>query len=238
MISKAEISLVKSLAHKKHRQETSLFVAEGIKIVEELLEARFEWYKFYSTDPKDVGRGAVLVSDAELKKLSFLKQPNGRLGIFRIPTAPPLPARGLLMALDTLQDPGNLGTIIRLCDWFGVRHLICGHGSADYCNPKVIQATMGSVARVHVHYLDLKQFLEQNKLPAFAMTMRGTPLGEAAIPEEAVILMGNESRGVSPELLPYCKEVTIPARCAEKKPESLNVASAAAIVLYEASSPG
>ena len=151
-----------------------------------------------------------------------------------IPETKPLIEKGLLVALDDIRDPGNLGTILRLCDWYGIEHLICSKETVDVYNPKVIQATMGSIARVQVHYLDLNAFLATTSLPVYGTFMKGENIYKEKLPEEAVIVLGNEANGISPILEKTIKNrITIPRFGKFQQTESLNVASAAAIVLSE-----
>ena len=148
-----------------------MFIAEGIKVVEELLNSHFELQQLFTTqnDFTDISsHKRVEVTDAELKKLSALTTANTCLAVFSIPEDKNiLPDIGLIVALDEVRDPGNLGTIIRMCDWFGVSHLVCSQGCVDVYNPKVVQATMGSVARVNVIYTDLHHYLKNTALPVF-----------------------------------------------------------------------
>ena len=146
-----------------------------------------------------------------LQKISSLKTHNGWLAIFHLPITRPIQAKGLMLALDAVRDPGNLGTIIRLCDWFGVEQLICSEDCVDCFNPKVIQATMGSIGRVEVHYTDLGVFLKETKLPIISAMLEGESIYETSLPSEAVLLMGSEAHGVSEALLTLRdKAITIP----------------------------
>jgi TrmH family RNA methyltransferase len=140
----------------------------------------------------------------------------------------------LIVALDSVRDPGNLGTIMRLCDWFGIEQLICSKETVDIYNPKVVQATMGSIARVHVSYVDLNDFLTTTTLPVFGTFMNGENIYTTALPQEGIIVMGNEANGIAPELEKIIKNrLTIPRFGTIQKTESLNVATATAIVLSE-----
>jgi TrmH family RNA methyltransferase len=214
-----------------------LFIAEGIKGVQELLDARFELDHLYTTqnDFETVSNDLKsTVSEADLKKISALATPNTCLAVFKIPKEKKIVASGLIVALDDVRDPGNLGTILRLCDWFGIQELICSKETVDVFNPKVVQATMGSIARVHVSYVDLNVFLSTTSLPIFGTFMTGDSIYKANLPQEGIIVMGNEANGISAELEKIIKNrLTIPRFGTLQKTESLNVATATAIVLSE-----
>ena len=237
MVSKNQIKLISSLHQKKHRQTYQLFIAEGIKGIQELLEAQFELEHLYTTefDFETVSDShKTQVSLADLKKMSALATPNTCLAVFKIPKEKEINSSGLIVALDDIRDPGNLGTILRLCDWFGIEQLICSKETVDLYNPKVVQATMGSIARVNVSYLDLKDFIANSKLPIFGTFMDGDMIYSTNLPQEGIIVMGNEANGISSELEKIIKNrLTIPRFGTLQKTESLNVATATAIVLSE-----
>ena len=237
MVSKNQIKLISSLQQKKQRIAHQLFIAEGIKGVQELLDAHFELDHLYTTqhDFETVSNSLkTLVSEADLKKMSALATPNTCLAVFRIPKEKEITTSGLIVALDDVRDPGNLGTILRLCDWFGIQQLICSKETVDIYNPKVVQATMGSIARVNVSYVDLKDFLKTTSIPVFGTFMNGDNIYKASLPQEGIIVMGNEANGISSELEKIIKNrLTIPRFGAIQKTESLNVATATAIVLSE-----
>lgn len=237
MVSKNQIKLISSLHQKKQRIAHQLFIAEGIKGIQELLDASFELEQLYTTqnDFESVPNSLkTLVSEADLKKISALATPNTCLAVFKIPKEKKIVESGLIVALDTIRDPGNLGTILRLCDWFGIQQLICSKETVDSYNPKVVQATMGSIARVTVSYVDLNDFLATTSLPVFGTFMNGDNIYKSSLPQEGIIVMGNEANGISPELEKIIKNrLTIPRFGAIQKTESLNVATATAIVLSE-----
>jgi TrmH family RNA methyltransferase len=237
MVSKNQIKLISSLHQKKHRQTHQLFLAEGIKGIQELLDAHFELDHLYTTefDFETVSDSLkTLVTLADLKKMSALATPNTCLAVFKIPKEKEINSSGLIVALDDIRDPGNLGTILRLCDWFGIEQLICSKETVDLYNPKVVQATMGSIARVNVSYLDLKNFISNSKLPVFGTFMEGDMIYSTTLPQEGIIVMGNEANGISTELEKIIKNrLTIPRFGTLQKTESLNVATATAIVLNE-----
>lgn len=248
MISKQNIELVRSLAKKKGREETGLFVAEGEKLVFDLLKTKLELSTLYFSaeaaallknfpDPAK----SVKLSAKEMERISSFKNPSNLLALFKIPTYQEagLPAfEGLSLVLDGLQDPGNLGTIIRLADWFGIEDIYCSENCVDSFNPKCIQSTMGAIARVKVHYLDLPELLKEavrQKFPVYGTYMDGENLYQTELLSRALIVMGSEGKGISPQLSPYLtKKISIPAfPVGDRELESLNVALSAAIVCAE-----
>jgi TrmH family RNA methyltransferase len=237
MLSKNQIKLITSLQQKKHRIAYQLFFAEGIKVIQELLESNFELVNLYTTqdDFEQVSNEKkVLVEESDLKKASALATPNTCLAVFKIPAEKKITEAGLILALDSIRDPGNLGTILRLCDWFGVGQIVCSKDTVDIYNPKVVQATMGSIARVNVNYIDLETFVGQTKLPVFGTFMDGNNIYKAILPQKGIAVVGNEANGISPELEKLIKNrLTIPRFGNLQKTESLNVATATAIVLSE-----
>ena len=237
MVSKNQIKLISSLHQKKHRQTHQLFIAEGIKGIQELLDAQFELEHLYTTQTDFeavAGNLKTLVIDADLKKMSALASPNTCLAVFKIPEVKAINSSGLIVALDDIRDPGNLGTILRLCDWFGIQQLICSKETVDVYNPKVVQATMGSIARVNVTYVDLIDFIANSKLAVFGTFMDGENMYTTNLPQEGIIVMGNEANGISSDLEKIIKNrLTIPRFGTLQKTESLNVATATAIVLSE-----
>ena len=174
MLSKNQIKLISSLQQKKHRFANRLFFAEGVKVIQELVKSNFELEHLYTTndDFHDVSPDKrSIISENELNKISALSTPNTCLAVFKIPSESKIIESGLVLALDSIRDPGNLGTILRLCDWFGIQQLICSKETVDIYNPKVVQATMGSIARVNVNYIDLDTFISKTKLPVFGTFM-------------------------------------------------------------------
>ncbi|EAZ96495.1 putative tRNA/rRNA methyltransferase [Flavobacteria bacterium BAL38] len=237
MVSKNQIKLITSLQQKKYRKQEQLFFAEGVKVVQELLNSNFELQDLFTTkeDFPSVYKNKVhAVSDLELKKISALTTPNTCLAVFKMPKAKNFVESGLILALDDVRDPGNLGTIIRLCDWFGIETLFCSEESVDIYNPKVVQATMGSISRVNVVYGSLEAFLTKTKLPIFGTFMDGSNIYQEALPKEGVIVMGNEANGISPSVEKLVSErIAIPRFGNIQLTESLNVATATAIILSE-----
>lgn len=235
MLSKNQIKLITSLKQKKYRQQYGFFVVEGIKTIKELLQSHLELQALYTTELFNIdAKDNILISESELKRISFLKTPNKALAIFKVPVAKPIKKNQLIIALDAIRDPGNLGTIIRLCDWFGITDLVCSKETVDCFNPKVIQATMGSITRVNVSYLDLASFLKENKLPVFGAFMEGENIYMSKLPEKGILVMGNEANGVSKEIEAIISEkISIPRFGETQETESLNVATATAILLSE-----
>lgn len=237
MVSKNQIKLITSLQQKKYRKQHELFFAEGIKVIQELLNSNFELYHLFSVEaifdtlPQNK---VTLISEAELKKISALTTPNTCLALFRIPEEKPVVESGLILALDDIRDPGNLGTILRLSDWFGISQVVCSNETVDIYNPKVVQATMGSITRVNVVYTDLEAFLEKTELPVFGTFMDGVNLYEQKLPENGIIVMGNEANGISVAIEKHTTErISIPRFGDLQRTESLNVATATAIILSE-----
>lgn len=233
MVTKNQIRLILSLQQKKYRKQYGLFFVEGQKMIQELLDSDFILKELFVTEGifKNI-QNRNLISKNELKKISALTNPNNSLAVFQIPKEEKIIENGLTLTLDSIRDPGNLGTIIRLCDWFGIKNLVCTEDTVDLYNPKVLQATMGSIARVNVSYLDLNQFLSQTKLPVFGTFMNGENIYKTELPQKGIIVLGNEANGISVEIEKFItKKITIPRF--GNPTESLNVAAAAAVVLSE-----
>lgn len=237
MVSKNQIKLITSLQQKKYRIQHQLFFAEGIKCIQELIDANYEIHSVFTTqnDFTFISKNKLyVVSTAELKKISALATPNTCLAIFSIPKLIKTNNSGLILALDSIRDPGNFGTIIRLCDWFGISTLLCSEETVDLYNPKVVQATMGSLSRVNVAYVDLEKHLSETKLPVFGTFMNGKSIYKEILPKEGIIVMGNEANGISKTIENRITErITIPRFGNLQQTESLNVATATAIVLNE-----
>lgn len=240
MISKNKIKYLRQLEQKKHRKAEGLFIAEGPKIVGDLIRAGFAPRELYATAVNlSTFATATEVSDDELQKISFLQHPQGVVGVFQIPTdscsEPTVPKGELSLALDGVQDPGNLGTIIRIADWFGINTIFCSHDTADAWAPKVVQATMGSIARVKVVYTDLCRLIDNTTLPVYGTLLDGEDIYKKQLSSEALIVMGNEGNGLSEAVRQRVTErLLIPCfRKGTDGPESLNVAIATAIVCSE-----
>ena len=243
MLSKPMVKYIQSLQHKKFRDEFNVFVAEGPKVVSELLaNGSFLCKQVFALDSwineMDAVTKAALpekiekVEVHELKKISGLSTPNQVLAVFeKKPPIDSFDATGkITLVLDDIQDPGNLGTIIRTADWFGVEHIVCSKQTADVYNSKVVQSTMASLGRVNVVYTDLFNWLsQQHSIPKYAATLEGVSVDEKVLPKEAILLIGNESKGVSPALMDCVdQQITIPKWGAA---ESLNAAVATGILL-------
>jgi TrmH family RNA methyltransferase len=236
-ISKNQLKIISSLSQKKYRQKHRLFIAEGIKVVQELLNSTFQVETLYATDDFENSTSSdkiVRISEKELQKISHLKTPNKVIGLFKMPEEKVVQQSGIIIALDALNDPGNLGTIIRLCDWFGVQELICSKDTVDCYNQKVVQASMGSLSRVSIRYVDLKTYLQEALLPVFIADMDGANVYTTVLPKDAILIMGNEANGISDSIRSLVKnKVSIPRFGETQETESLNVATATAILLSE-----
>ncbi len=235
MVVKSQIKFIKSLQQKKNRIQYKMFVAEGVKLVRELLDSDFEVEEIYTTDLGLV-RGTDKIqhiSEGDLQKMSGLKSPNKILAVFHFPVEKQIKVTDWVVVLDDVRDPGNLGTIIRLCDWFGIDQLVCSQNTVDCFNPKTLQATMGSVARVNMVYTDLADFLKNTSLPIYGAFMDGNTVYKEEFPDRGILVMGNEANGVSAgvEAL-ITKKIAIP-QFGKSNTESLNVATATAILLNE-----
>jgi len=237
MVSKNQVKLITGLQQKKYRKQHKLFFAEGIKVVQELLNSNFELHHLYTTKHIFEGIDAQklsVITDDDLKKISALTTPQACLALFEMPQEKPVALNGLIVALDDVRDPGNLGTIIRLCDWFGIAHLVCSENCVDVYNPKVVQATMGSISRVNVVYTDLQEYVSQTALPVFGTFMDGKNIYTENLPQDAIIVMGNEANGISGKVEALCTQrIAIPRFGNVQQTESLNVATAAAVTLSE-----
>ncbi|MCK7590207.1 RNA methyltransferase [Subsaxibacter sp. CAU 1640] len=236
MLTKNQKKIVVSLSQKKFRNQHQLFVVEGKKGVDEFLNSEFELSQLFSTsDEFEVeAEKLVLISEKDLKSISNLTTPNTALALFKIPKGKKVDDSKLILALDDVRDPGNLGTIIRLCDWFGIDHLVCSKETVDCFNPKVVQATMGSLTRVSTHYLDLENFLKSSDLPKFGTFMDGASVYSHILPANGILVMGNEANGISTQIEALIdRKISIPRFGNLQNTESLNVATATAILLSE-----
>lgn len=245
-VTNAERKLVKSLAEAKHRRETGLFTAEGAKCVLDTLGA-FEVERVYALRnfaeehaDKLKGLPVKIMSRADAERMSHFSTPSPVIALYRIPHYEfdsQVISGELVLALDAVQDPGNLGTLLRLCDWFGVEHVLAGEGTASPWSPKAVQASMGAIARVKVHEANLAETLASwpQNAPVCGTFLEGEPLYKASFPAKGVIVMGNEGKGISPAVAATCtKKLNIPSWPAGRPTsESLNVAMAAAVTLAE-----
>lgn len=249
MISKAKIKYVRSLEQKKYRRLEGAFVAEGPKVVGDLMEvmkprevfATSQWIEDHAHVLKGtIGSSFIVseVSDDELRKLSFLQHPQQVLAVFPIPQSSTLPDPDqLILALDGVQDPGNLGTIIRIADWFGIGTIVCSTDTADAYNPKVVQATMGSLSRVHILYSDMTDFIDSlpEGTPVYGTMLDGENIYQKKLEPRGIIVMGNEGKGITPEIAKRLShKLLIPNYPAGRQTaDSLNVAIATAITCAE-----
>lgn len=236
MVSKNQLKLIKNLHQKKYRNEHGLFFVEGFKTVNELLNSDFDLFILLATKShmkRFADKKVEEITEADLKKISALQSPNGILAVFRTPKPQPIGLDHWTVVLDTIRDPGNLGTIVRLCDWFGVKNLVCSKQTVDCFNPKVVQATMGSLTRVHIHYMEIPPFLAESSLPVYGAFIDGATIYREVFPRAGILVLGNEASGISPQVAAKIgKKVTIP-QFGEQTTESLNVATAAGIILSE-----
>jgi TrmH family RNA methyltransferase len=246
MLSKALQKRISSLENKKQRKESGLFVAEGGKTVLDLIAAGLrverliattEWLQQHDISPDTE---VVEVSHEEMKRISFQQAPQGVMGLFHQPQHnidPTAPERELCLALDNVQDPGNLGTIVRIADWFGIENIYCSIGTTDIYNPKTVQATMGAIGRVKVHYVDLPSFLAdiKEKAPLYGTFLDGEDIYRKSLMNNGLIIMGNEGNGISKECGTYITErLFIPNYpVGRETSESLNVSIATAIICSE-----
>lgn len=236
MLSRAEVRLLQSLQNKKDRKELGLFIAEGEKIVGELLDHKYPVKRIYATSDwhGHTEHPLTVISEDELKKISTLSTPNKVLALCEQKKTGQheISKDSWVFAFDELQDPGNLGTIIRIADWFGIRSVVCTTNSVDLYNPKVIQATMGSFIGIDVIYTDLASFLEKEKengIPVYGTTLQGKSIYEALL-KPGIIVFGNESSGISDKIKQSLDaELLIPS-AGKPIAESLNVAVSAAAV--------
>ncbi len=248
MLEKAQKKLITSLSQKKYRDKYGLFVAEGPKLIHDLLTSGMTPEILVSTHNNNIFPSLKdntvhhTIGEAELKKISFLKTPQGVLGVFRKPAQTFRfgdHANDLTLCLDGIQDPGNMGTILRLADWFGIPFIVCSPDSADVFNPKVVQSSMGALARVTVYYIPLAKFCRDSSihlhLPVFGTFMEGENIFSTSLPDKGLIIMGNEGKGIRMETEEaVTTRLGIPAfGAAHSGMESLNVAVATAIVCAE-----
>ena len=241
MLSKNEIKYIQSSGYKKTRDEDGVFIAEGSKIVNEVLTecpqqlikvyALASFFKENTLTPD--GEQLIEITEAEMERISQLQTPQQALALLR--QFKPVTIKEInedwVIALDTIRDPGNMGTIIRIADWFGIKHIVCSADCVEVYNPKVVQASMGSVLRVRIIEGDLHQLLPQCPAPVIAATLHGTPAQQYSVPTKGTLLIGNEARGVAEDLLKIVDaQVSIPSFGAA---ESLNAAVATGILLWE-----
>lgn len=242
MLSKAQISLITSLQNKKFRSKHGLFIVEGIKSVLEFVHSPYKVQKIFATDQAAAKLAKIpqsikctTITESDFNKISALKTPQGALALVELPINEDIDIRTLknqhTLVLDDIQDPGNLGTIIRTAEWFGIHQIICSINTVDAFNPKVVQATMGSLSRVKVYYTDIEKLINDNEFKTFGALLDGESIYDTDFGNEGLIIMGNEGNGIRPALRSKIdKAVTIP-RIGQA--ESLNVAVATTIFCSE-----
>jgi TrmH family RNA methyltransferase len=243
LLSRAKIKQIKSLEYKKFRKEFGLFVAENEKLVSEILLSNLEIDSLFCLQDAKLPECDVqknIISEADMNRISFLKTPSKALAVIKIPNKKidfNEINNSLSIVLDNIQDPGNLGTIIRLCNWFGIRNIICSPECADCFSPKTAQATMGAICRVNVFYVELKEFLNSmdKNIDIYGTFLDGENIYDSQLSQTGLIIMGNEGQGISPEIEKFVtKRLYIPCfSSTTTKPESLNVSVATAIVCSE-----
>lgn len=239
MLSRNRIKYIQSLSRKKYRDENQCFIAETPKVVNEFLNSSYK-VKFLFADESWIveNRGLIppetmieQVTTDELDRITQLKGAHSVLAVLAMPSIEAIPdLKGkITLALDDLQDPGNLGTIIRIADWFGVENILCSLQTVNAFNPKVVQASMGSLAHVQVHYTNIQAYLKQSEIPVYATDLKGKSIYEIQGLKDAILIIGNEGKGISNELLSLAKgRISIPRT---GKAESLNAAVATGIIL-------
>jgi len=237
VISKNQIKFIKSLSLKKNRVKAQLFVAEGEKIVNELLNSNLEIEHIYATKQfSGINRcqksAITLITNDELLRISNLTSPNNVLAIVKISQKESEKSGRIKLVLDDVNDPGNLGTIIRMCDWFGVTQLICSNSTVDCYNPKVVQSAMGSLFRIDIKYLDLATYLADIDTPIYGSYMNGVDVKGQEFPKQAHLIMGNEANGISESISKYITN-KVSIKNIGGNTESLNVAVATSILLHE-----
>jgi len=252
VLSKSAIQFVRSLKIRKFRETYQAFIIEGTRSVADILHSSLKvrsiyatsaWLNMHSGQLQPIADRCVAITEKEMEAISSLTTPQEVLAVAEIPENTLVQAEladELVIMLDEIRDPGNLGTIIRTADWFGIRFIICSKGCVDVYNPKVVQATMGSIARVRVHYADLLDFLHSQNpsLTVYGCMLDGTDIRSARLENKGIILLGNESTGISPLLLPSINvKLTIPSfrsstGSSSSAADSLNAAQACAVVCF------
>ena len=231
MLTKNQIKFIRSLSLKKNRQKHGLFIVEGEKLVNEVLNSDWEIKCIYATNDW-LGENALIISNKDLVRISSLKTPNKVLAVVKIKKSSVDINTNTVLALDGVKNPGNLGTIIRIADWFGVKNIICSDDCVDYLNSKVVQSSMGSFTRVNLHYTNLiHAFKKYSDYKLFMTVLNGIPLSEMTRTDKKIIVMGSESNGIRQEILELGSEKITITKSEFSKAESLNVSIAAAIVL-------
>ena len=237
MITQNQIKLIKSLTFKKNRDKHQLFIVEGRKNVAELIDSDYEIHSLFATknwinDHSNIC--AIKVTRSELERISNQKNPDTVLALVKIKYSPIFSDSGVILVLDNVSDPGNMGTIIRMCDWFGVSSIICSSNTVDSYNPKVVQSAMGSIFRVSIFYTDLLEYLKDVKFPVYGAFMNGENIQNVKFPKDFYLVMGNEANGIREDVAKLINR-SVKIKKLGEKTESLNVAIATSILLYEIS---
>ncbi len=237
MLSRNEVKYIQSLYHKKNRDKDGLFIAEGVKIIDELLDSDFIIKKIYAVDDWIESHpgipGIIAVDDASLNRISNFETPQKVLALVEQKNKLQTPGlnNSITIILDGIQDPGNLGTIVRTADWFGIKNIIASPDTVDVYNPKVVQSTMGSFTRINMFYTDLETFLPEQNIMIYGAMLDGNDISGILKPKECLLVIGNESKGIRPYIQPFIqKKITIPKT---GDTESLNAAVATGIILWE-----
>jgi len=237
MLSRNEVKYIQSLFHKKNRNVEGLFIAEGVKIIHELIDAHFNIKKIYALrewiELNPEIKYITEVNADELAKISRLETPNKVLAIVEKKALSVIPdlRNKVTILLDGIQDPGNMGTIVRTADWFGIENIIASTDTADIYNPKVIQATMGSIARVNIFYENLETFLQDTGIDVFGAMLNGEDITKLVKPNECLLVVGNESKGIRQNIQPYIQKIISVGK--KGNAESLNAAVATGIILWK-----
>lgn len=235
MLTAHKIKILQSLDKKKFRQKYNLFLVEGNKTIKEIPGSRYKIQEIFTTNPSELGIDGVKIieiSDSELKKISFLQHPKDSVAVCELLEPKFLADVPIQLVLDGIQDPGNLGTIIRLADWFGIEQIICSEDTVDFYNPKVIQASMGSFLRVNINYQNVENYLQNSTASIIGTDMDGENFYQFDFPEKFNLILGNEGNGIRPNIEQLLTDkITIPRFGKSKSTESLNVSMAAGIIL-------
>ena len=234
MITSSELKHIKKLGRKKYRNLHSHFVVEGDKVFNDFFDSNIPMFKSYSTK-KIKGENAKIVTNKCMKRMTFLKNPSNVLGIFSIPKKKKAPVDEKVLVLDNVSDPGNLGSLIRLSDWFGFKNVVCSKKTVDCYNPKVVQSSMGSLARINIFYEDLKFYLSKVSIPVYGTFLNGELINEVTFPNEFVLIFGNESNGISKSISKFVSHKITIAKGSKSVVDSLNITSATAIIMNEIS---
>ena len=234
MITNSELKYIKKLGRKKYRKLHSHFVVEGEKVFQDFFDSNIPVFKSYSTKQIN-NQNTIIVTDNCMKRMTFLKTHSNVLGIFSTPIKKKPPLNKKVLVLDDVSDPGNLGSIIRLCDWFGFENIVCSKKTVDCYNPKVVQSSMGSLARINIFYEDLKSYLSKVSIPIYGTFLNGEFVNRITFPNEFILIFGNESKGISKSISKFLShKITVP-KASKSVVDSLSITSATAIVMNEIS---